>query len=195
MNNGTIFIISGASGVGKTSLIQALLQHEECRNLHFSISYTTRPLGHNEKQSRDYFFVTQERFLQMVEQGVFLEYAKVFDRYYYGTQKKWVNEQIAAGQDVLLELDWQGSTQIKSLFPQSISILILPRTSSDVHERLHQRTRDVDDTIDLRSQQTAEYMGYADQADYVIYNDNFQQALTHLKDIITGKAEPTRHST
>ncbi len=181
---GTIYIIAAASGTGKTSLVKALA--ESLSNIITSISYTTRPKRKNEHDSENYFFITEEQFEKMISQQAFLEYAQVFG-HYYGTAKKWVEQQIANGVDVILEIDWQGAEQIKKLIPHSISIFILPPSIEELKNRI--KTRNLDDAkiIEQRLNAASSEINHAPEFDYIVINDQFNAALEDLCAIINSR--------
>src|SRR5690242_9871708 len=140
MKRGHLFLMTAPSGAGKTSLVKALLKDHP--NLKFSISYTTRPKRPTEEDGRDYHFVSKSKFQEMAEARQFLEYAQVFDNY-YGTSQPSVESDMAAGKDVLLEIDWQGAQQVRKLMPEAVSIFILPPSRAELERRL--KTRGTDD--------------------------------------------------
>lgn len=181
---GTIYIIAAASGTGKTSLVKALA--ESLSNIITSISYTTRPKRKNERDGENYFFITEEQFEKMISQQAFLEYAQVFG-HYYGTAKKWVEQQIANGVDVILEIDWQGAEQIKKLMPHSISIFILPPSIEELKNRI--KTRNLDDAkiIEQRLNAASSEINHAPEFDYIVINDQFNAALEDLCAIINSR--------
>ena len=136
---GTLFIVSAPSGAGKTSLVKALC--ENCDTLRTSVSFTTRDIRPGEENGVHYHFVSHHEFEAMLERSEFLESANVFGNY-YGTSQVWVEEQLAAGIDVILEIDWQGALQVRKLIPDSVSIFILPPSRQALEERLHGRGQD-----------------------------------------------------
>lgn len=178
---GSLFIIAAPSGAGKTSLVNALL--EKIDQIKVSISHTTRPSRPGEQDGVNYFFVSHDEFQQMVEQDVFLEHAQVFGQR-YGTSKQWVVEQLQQGQDVILEIDWQGARQIRKQLPEAIGIFILPPSKQALQERLTTRAQDDAEVIAYRMAQANEEISHHDEYDYLVINDNFQQALIELETII-----------
>ena len=182
-DRGHLFVIAAPSGAGKTSLVRALMQREP--GLKFSISYTTRPKRPTEEHGRDYFFVTREEFDRMVEAGEFLEHATVFDNS-YGTARAQVEQSLAAGQDLILEIDWQGAQQVRSALPECISVFILPPSRPELERRLRGRGTDSDEVIQRRLRDAASDMGHWREFDYVVVNDDFERALEELQAIVRG---------
>jgi guanylate kinase len=180
---GRLFVIAAPSGAGKTSLVRALMEREP--GLRFSISYTTRARRPNELDGRDYFFVTRSEFDRMVAEGGFLEHATVFDNS-YGTAKAQVEQSLAAGQDLVLEIDWQGAAQVRSAMPECVSIFILPPTREELERRLRGRGTDAEHVIQRRLRDAASDMSHWGEFDYVVVNDDFEQALTVLQAIVKG---------
>lgn len=178
MSKGTLFIISAPSGAGKTSLLKALTADAE--NVVVSVSHTTREKRPGEINGRDYHFVDQTRFLSMVGSSAFLEHAKVFDNY-YGTSQQHVEQQLLQGQDVILEIDWQGARQVRKLFPDSVSIFILPPSSQALMERLQNRAQDNEQVIARRMHDAVNEMSHYAEFDYLLVNDDFDTALQELR--------------
>lgn len=181
MANGTLFIVSAPSGAGKTSLLKKLIDHDEL--LHVSVSYTTRPMRPGETDGKDYHFVNHEGFLRKVEDGSFLEHARVFDNY-YGTDRQEVREQLEQGFDVILEIDWQGAQQIRSQMFDTISIFILPPSEEELRHRLESRGQDNEEVIAKRMSAARTEVSHYLEYDYLVINDDFDQALEELKSII-----------
>jgi guanylate kinase len=188
-SRGRLFVIAAPSGAGKTSLVRALVQREP--SLRFSVSYTTRAQRPNEVEGRDYFFVTREEFDRMVAAGEFLEHATVFDNS-YGTARRQVEDSLAAGQDLILEIDWQGARQIRRALPECISIFILPPSRAELERRLRGRGTDADDVIRRRLRDAAGDMGHWSEFGYVVVNDDFERALGELIAIVRGQVEARR---
>jgi guanylate kinase len=184
---GRLFVIAAPSGAGKTSLVRALMEREP--SLRFSISYTTRKQRPAEVHGHDYFFVAFDEFAQMVERGAFLEHARVFDNH-YGTARQQVEDFLAAGQDLILEIDWQGAQQIRRAMPECISIFILPPTRAELERRLRGRGTDAEDVIQRRLRDAAADMTHWREFDHVIINDDFETALADLRAIVAGHARP-----
>jgi guanylate kinase len=186
---GRLFVIAAPSGAGKTSLVRALMEREPA--LRFSISYTTRPRRPAEVHGRDYFFVTREEFQRMAAEGGFLEHATVFDNS-YGTSKAQVEQSLADGQDLILEIDWQGAAQVRRALPECRSIFILPPSHAELERRLRGRGTDPEEVIRRRLRDAASDMGHWSEFDYVVVNDDFDRALRELQDIIRGRGEASR---
>jgi len=179
--SGLLFVVSAASGTGKTSLVKALL--ERVNNLHVSVSHTTRGQRPGELDGVHYHFSSKEDFLNLVNEGGFIEYAEVFGNY-YGTAQATVKEQLAKGHDVLLEIDWQGAQQVRRLFPESKQIFILPPSQFDLRQRLSNRGTDSVEVIEHRLGCAVEDMKQYVNFDYVIINDDFNKALHDLEAVI-----------
>jgi guanylate kinase len=181
---GSLFIISAPSGAGKTSLVRAILQSGI--DLDLSISYTTRPARSEEVEGRDYHFVTLENFEEMRRNGEFLESAQVYGNY-YGTSKKWINEAISAGRDVLLEIDSQGARQVRKVFPLAISLFILPPSLEVLEARLRSRGQDSIEAISRRLASAREEVSHVGEYDYVIINETLDRALYDLRCILQAE--------
>lgn len=178
---GNLFVISAPSGTGKTSLLAKLV--ENMPQMCLSISHTTRPMRQGEKDGVNYHFTDRATFIEQVKQGGFLEHAEVFGNL-YGTSATWVEEQQKAGKDVILEIDWQGAQQVRRLAPAAIGIFILPPTLAALEQRLRQRGLDTDEVIAERLAGAQEEISHYAEYDYLVINDNFDQALTELSAII-----------
>lgn len=178
MSKGTLYIISAPSGAGKTSLLRELVQQMD--DVVVSVSHTTRSMRQGEKDGVDYHFVDKETFLSMVEHSAFLEHAKVFDNF-YGTSQKHVEQQLLAGKNVILEIDWQGARQVRRLMQESQSVFILPPSREALKERLMKRGQDSEDVIRRRMQDAENEMSHYAEFDYLVVNDDFEQALIDLK--------------
>ncbi|MGM0434655.1 MAG: guanylate kinase [Pseudomonadota bacterium] len=174
---GTLFVVSAPSGAGKTSLVSQALERDPA--LTVSVSHTTRPARPGEQDGVNYHFVTEQEFLSLMEAGTFLEHAQVFDNY-YGTSGDWVDEQLAAGRDVILEIDWQGAQQIRRLRPHAVSVFIVPPSPEALRDRLHGRGQDSDDVIERRLHEAAEECRHVGEYDYLVVNDDFERALDEL---------------
>jgi len=186
---GHLFLVTAPSGAGKTSLVRALLKDHP--NLKFSVSYTTRQQRPNEKHAHDYHFVDKPEFERMVAAGEFLEHAQVFDNY-YGTSRKAVEAEMAAGRDILLEIDWQGAAQVRRLMAEAVSVFILPPSRAELERRLRDRGTDSDEVIARRLRDAAGDMSHWSEFDYVVVNDVFDQALGELAAIVTGRGQASR---
>jgi len=184
MAKGILFIISAPSGAGKTSLVNKLL--DNMHGIRASVSHTTRSCRPGEVDGVNYHFVSQQQFIDMLEQGAFLEHAEVFGNL-YGTSQQWVADTLAAGEDVILEIDWQGAAQVRQLFPDSTSIFILPPSKQALRERLHNRAQDDAEVIEKRVAAATEEMSHYIEADFMVVNDNFDTALAQLKAIVTAQ--------
>lgn len=187
---GILYVIAAPSGAGKTSLVNALL--EENLGLQVSVSHTTRPKRSNETEGLSYHFTTEAEFQRMVAEGAFLEHAEVFG-HYYGTSSAWVEEQLASGKDVLLEIDWQGAEQIRRVFPDCVDIFILPPSRAVLRERLEGRGQDAAEVIEGRLAKAREEMSYYASFRYLVVNDDFDRALQGLSSVVVAerlKAEP-----
>ncbi len=183
---GRLYVIAAPSGTGKTSLVKALMQREP--RLRFSVSYTTRRPRANEVDGRDYHFVTQSRFQEMADNGEFLEHAQVYDNA-YGTGLAAVQTALEDGQLLLLEIDWQGARQVRARLPAARSIFILPPTRSALEQRLRARSTDSEDVIERRLRDAAHDLGHWTEFDYVVVNDQFEQALSDLLAIVREKGD------
>ena len=181
MHTGTLFTISAPSGAGKTSLVNELLN--DLDNIQVSVSHTTRPSRPGEVEGVNYNFVTKEQFINMLNGNAFLEHAEVHGNY-YGTSEQWVKESLARGTDVILEIDWQGAAQIRKLFPGCVGIFILPPSKQALRERLTGRGQDDATVIDKRVAAATEEMSHYAEADYLVINDQFEDALEELKAIV-----------
>ena len=179
-----LFVISAPSGAGKTSLVRALVN--ELKEIKVSVSHTTRQMRLCDKEDIDYFLIDENRFQTMIKEGAFLEYAAVHG-HHYGTAKDWVLQQLKAGKDVLLEIDWQGAQQIRRLFPLALLIFILPPSAKALQERLIKRRQDEGSVINHRLALARQEMSHYAEFDYIVVNDNFNQALQNLLHIISAE--------
>ncbi|GAB3369673.1 guanylate kinase [Spongiibacter taiwanensis] len=179
--HGTLYTISAPSGAGKTSLVAKLLSSVD--HLGVSISHTTRTMRPGEQDGVNYHFVSHQQFSEMLDAAAFLEHAKVFDNY-YGTSQAWVEAQLAKGEDVILEIDWQGAQQVRKLMPQTVSIFILPPSREALLERLTGRGQDDSSVIERRMQAAVEEMSHYSEGDYIVINDDFEVALADLCAIV-----------
>ena len=181
MSKGTLYIISAPSGAGKTSLVRELVT--STKDVAVSVSHTTRAMRPGEVDGQDYYFVDQETFLSMAGHSAFLEHARVFDNY-YGTSQQHVERLLLNGQDVILELDWQGARQVRRLIEDSQSIFIVPPSLEALRQRLRGRGQDDENIINRRMQDAVNEMSHYAEFDFLVVNDDFDQALYDLKSII-----------
>ena len=181
---GTLYIISAPSGAGKTSLVRELLAREP--GLTLSVSHTTRPLRPGEEQGVHYHFVSPEQFQAMIAAGAFLEYARVFDNF-YGTSQAAVTQQLHNGQDVIVEIDWQGARQLLQLFPEAVTIFILPPSRGVLEQRLRARGQDSEAIIARRMQEARADISHYTEYDYLLVNDDFRQAVADLQSIVQAR--------
>ena len=181
MMSGNLFIITAASGAGKTSLVRAMLEAD--KRIKLSISYTTRQPRPGEENGEDYHFVDDATFLKMLDAGDFLESAQVHGAR-YGTSKTRVNEVLALGNDLILEIDWQGAAQVRKLYPEAVSIFILPPSIPELEARLRGRGQDSEEVIAKRLAAARSEMSHVGEFDYVTINDEFEQALHDLMAIV-----------
>ena len=178
--SGNLFIVAAASGTGKTSLVKSLLAAD--RHIRLSISYTTRKPRPGEVDGVDYYFVDEAQFISMLEAGEFLECAEVHGAR-YGTSQTRVENCLCAGEDLILEIDWQGAAQVRKLIPNVISIFILPPSMDALERRLRNRAQDTEEVIARRLRAARDEMSHVAEFDYVIINDDFQMALEDLRAI------------
>ena len=178
---GSLFIITAASGTGKTSLVKQLLA--TTNDLTVSISHTTRSPRPGEIDGHHYHFTDVDSFVKAIGENEFLEHAEVFGNY-YGTSEQSVRSQLAAGIDVVLEIDWQGATQVKKIFPDATTVFILPPSIDTLRQRLSTRAQDTSEVIERRLAGAVHEMAQYVNSDFVIINDNFEVALAELKALI-----------
>jgi guanylate kinase len=181
---GRLFVITAPSGAGKTSLIKALLQDEP--GLQLSTSYTTRAPRPGERNGREYHFVDEPTFVAMRDRGEFLESAEVHGNR-YGTSNKVIAETLERGQDLILEIDWQGASQVRRLYPQAIGIFILPPSMAELEHRLRTRAQDAEAVIQRRLANAQAEMAHAGEFKYAIINKDFDTARAELANIIRGE--------
>lgn len=178
---GNLFVVVAPSGAGKTSLVTKLLEREP--NIHLSISYTTRAPREGEANGRDYRFVERAEFEAMIAAGDFLEHANVYGNY-YGTSKRWIEQELAGDHDVLLEIDWQGARQLRRLFPDMVGIFILPPSLAELRRRLEGRGKDAPEAIDRRMASAREEISHVLEFEYIIVNESFDSALMDLTGVV-----------
>jgi guanylate kinase len=182
--SGNLFIVSAPSGAGKSSLVKALLEADS--GIKLSVSYTTRAPRPGEENGVHYHFVSVETFQSMLGNSDFLESAEVYGNY-YGTSQPWIEDQMRAGHDILLEIDWQGAGQVRKLFPEAVSLFILPPSLPELRRRLEGRGQDSEDIIARRVAAAQEDISHAYSFDYLVINDNFQTALADLSAIVRAQ--------
>ncbi|WP_127803391.1 guanylate kinase [Hydrogenophaga sp. NH-16] len=178
---GNLFVVAAPSGAGKSSLVKALMELDQ--RVSPSISHTTRAPRGQEVHGREYYFVSRETFDQMVAQDAFLEWAHVHGNR-YGTSKHAIEQRMAQGADVVLEIDFQGAIQVKRIFPNAVLIFILPPSWEELRSRLERRAEDSADVIEVRLKNAAQEMAHAKEFDFVIINESFERALFDLKAIV-----------
>ncbi|WP_278411761.1 guanylate kinase [Stutzerimonas kunmingensis] len=193
---GTLYIVSAPSGAGKTSLVKALVDAQP--QVRVSVSHTTRPMRPGEVDGVNYHFVSREDFLARLERNEFLEHAEVFGNL-YGTSQRWLEDTLAEGFDLILEIDWQGAQQVRRLMPQAKSIFILPPTQEALRQRLNNRGQDSDEIIDKRMREAVSEMSHYVEYDYLVINDDFAHALIDLQSIFRAnqliqKTQQQRHA-
>jgi len=179
--SGNLFIISAPSGAGKSTLTAKLL--EEDRNIHLSVSYTTRAPRPGEVDGSEYHFVDKAGFMSMLVRGEFLESAEVHGNY-YGTSEAWIRAERAAGHDILLEIDWQGAQQVRRIFSDAIGIFILPPSIAELERRMRSRGKDSEEVVRRRIGVAADEMSHAAEFEYVIINKDFEEACRDLVAIV-----------
>ncbi|MGH8035155.1 MAG: guanylate kinase, partial [Lysobacterales bacterium] len=176
-----LYVIAAPSGGGKTSLVNALLARDE--QISLSISHTTRPPRPGEVDGVHYYFVDQKTFQDLADHDAFLEHARVYG-HHYGTGREAVNQRLAEGYDVMLDIDWQGAQQIKKSFPACWSIFILPPSLEELHQRLSQRGQDSGEVIARRMRQAQAEMAHCREFDFIVINDDFTAALDDLHSLV-----------
>ncbi|MBB3141692.1 guanylate kinase [Halomonas organivorans] len=184
MPQGTLFIVSAPSGAGKTSLVRELI--ESLDGIQVSVSHTTRPRREGEVDGVNYHFVDQAEFEKMIAEGDFFEHARVFDNY-YGTSRRAVENLLAAGQDVILEIDWQGARQVREQVPAAVSIFILPPSREELERRLSSRGTDEHAVVASRMREAVSEMSHFDEYDYLVINDDFTTAQRELQSLVIAR--------
>ncbi len=178
-----LFVLAAPSGAGKTTLVKALVAaHPDIR---FSVSFTTRERRVTEEEGKDYFFVSEDEFLRLRENGELLEAALVFDNH-YGTGRSQVEQNLADGHNVLLEIDWQGAEQVRQSMPESVSVFILPPSRTELERRLRDRKTDSDEVIKRRLRDALGDMSHWNEFDYVIVNDDLPTAVAEFDAVLYG---------
>lgn len=181
VNLGKLFIVAAPSGGGKTSLVKQLIQ--DVAFIDVSISHTTRAMRPGEVNGIDYFFIDEAEFKHKVAQNAFIEYATVFD-HLYGTAFEQINARLSAGIDVVLDIDWQGAQQIKRAFSDAVGIFVIPPSIDTLKQRLQVRRQDSETVIDDRMRRAQAELAHYSEFDYLIVNDNFEEAALQLKAIV-----------
>ncbi len=181
MSKGTLFTISAPSGAGKTTLVKALVESTD--KIKVSVSHTTRKPRPGEKNNVNYHFVTEEEFMHKLTCNLFLEHAQIYD-HYYGTSQKLLIEQLNAGIDVILEIDWQGAQQVHRLKPDTVGIFILPPSRAALEKRLRKRGKDSEEVIAKRLRGAVDEISHYVEFDYLVVNDDFSKALKDLQVIV-----------
>jgi guanylate kinase len=184
MTKGNIFVITAPSGAGKTTLVLALLAAEPTVQL--SVSYTTRSPRPGEVDGKDYHFASREQFMEMSERGDFLEHAEVHGNL-YGTSQTWINEAVAGGRDLLLEIDWQGAQQVRRIYPDAIGVFILPPSAAILERRLRNRGKDSDTAIAQRLANARDEIAHLEEFDYVIVNEHIDEAVRDIVGIVRSE--------
>jgi guanylate kinase len=187
-STGRLFVISAPSGAGKTTLCRLILPRLE--NMHFSVSYTTRPPRPGETEGKDYHFISRQDFEKMIEKNLWAEWAKVHDNY-YGTSCRDLQRDLESGYDVLLDIDVKGMRQIVSRFPQTITIFIMPPSLRELQRRLEKRNSDGQKIIDKRLKAAAEEIALRHEYDYIIVNDSLDKAAGRLLEVIENNRRPS----
>ena len=190
-NAGRLFVVSAPSGAGKTSLVKALLERDARARM--SVSFTTRKRRPNEVDGADYFFVSKARFAALRDAGEMLEHAEVFGNF-YGTGREQVQALMDAGHHVVLEIDWQGARQVREAAAHCQSVFILPPSRAELERRLRARQTDSEEVIARRLGESMDDMTHWDEFDYVIVNDNFDQAVAALSAVVDGRGDAQRRS-
>jgi len=183
MSNGHLFVIAAPSGAGKTTIVKAVTQ--KLSAIATSISHTTRPKREGEQDGIDYHFVDRNTFIAMRDADDFVEHAEVFTNF-YGTSKSWLNQRISSGDDVILEIDWQGAQQVRKIFPDSTGIFIIPPSKSILLDRLRGRGTDSEDVIAKRTAEAVIEMSHYNEFDYLVINKDLDVAIQEVCSIITS---------
>jgi len=181
VNKGNLFVVVAPSGAGKTSLVAALLEQD--KNVRLSISYTTRAPRPGEQDGVNYHFTDRAKFESMIAAGDFLEHADVYGNY-YGTSRRWIENELSGDHDVLLEIDWQGARQVRKLFPHMVGIFILPPSLEELRRRLQGRGKDAPEAIERRMASAREEISHVLEFEYIIVNERFEAALSDLVSIV-----------
>jgi len=188
---GSLFVIAAPSGAGKTTLVKAVVERNP--DLRFSVSFTTRSQRSNEEDGRDYFFVSEDKFLELQRQGDLLESALVFDNH-YGTSRSQVEQHLSNGAHVILEIDWQGAQQVRASMPSCVTIFVLPPSRRELERRLRGRQTDSDAVIARRLSDALGDVSHWREFDYVIINDDLDEAVDAMEAILSGEGESNHAS-
>ena len=180
---GTLYIVSAPSGAGKSSLIKALLAEKRSYEAQVSVSHTTRAPRPGEVDGEHYHFVSEAEFKQLIEENAFFEWAEVFGNY-YGTSRVTIEQSLAKGIDILLDIDWQGARQVRDAMPEAKGIFILPPSRAELEARLNKRGQDSEAIIAKRMQEAQSEMSHYDEYDYLIVNDDFDIAMQEFSAIV-----------
>ena len=178
---GNLFVVVAPSGAGKTSLVNELLRRDA--KIRLSISHTTRAPREGEAHGREYHFVSRAQFERMIASGDFLEHANVYGNY-YGTSRRWIENELGGDHDVLLEIDWQGARQVRNLFPHTVGIFVLPPSISELRRRLEARGKDAPESIATRMASAREEVSHVLEFQYIIVNEEFDSAVSDLQAIV-----------
>jgi len=178
---GNLFVVVAPSGAGKTTLVGKLLEGDP--HIRLSVSFTTRTPRDGEVNGREYHFIDRAAFERMIAAGDFVEYASVYGNY-YGTSRRWIEQELAGDHDVLLEIDWQGAQQLQKLFPHMVGIFILPPSLQELHRRLEGRGTDTPDAIAKRMASAREEISHVLEFPYIIVNERFEAALIELQSVV-----------
>ena len=185
-SSGTLYIVSAPSGAGKTSLVTALIKDDP--RISVSVSHTTRNKRPGEEHGVNYHFVSHDEFKALIERNDFLEHAEVFGNF-YGTSRSALQQALDQGQDLILEIDWQGAQQVRKLMPQALSVFILPPSQQALRQRLDNRGQDSEEIIEGRMKEAVSEMVHYNEYDYVIINDDFAVALEDLKAVFRANRD------
>lgn len=184
--SGNLFVIAAPSGAGKSSMICALLKRHPKGTMQVSVSTTTRKPRPGENEGEHYYFVDEKTFVEQVEAGNFYEHAKVFD-HYYGTSRHVIEDTLASGVDVFLDIDWQGTRQVKAAYPGVHTIFILPPSNEELERRLRRRGQDSDEVIAQRMAKAQHEMAHYGEFGYIIVNEDFAQSVEQLEHIVLSQ--------